>query len=347
MIKNIEYHLKFWKTFSSAKPNFVKMIELAKKNITSSKKLNAISNHYRDFNKIAFSEPLLMISIYCYFFKDEVLLAESLLKEYFQAEQKAKQRQERNDVDTTLKFTSEAIHLIISPEQNKVGEILDCSGKVNAVLGYPKELLIGKSINILFPQFSSSVLKPSSWNKLLNKTEPISIVLKDGYLRVGIFHISLNYIQSYELCYNLVLECVEHDTRVVILEKNGAILNYSENFAKDLGFKGPSELFNIKDICSDYLERSTAALKSHEDEVELLFFPYWSQERLKPMIYRAKIKKLDAGSTGEIFQLNPCGENRAKLRSPTKRFFYGLGLKSRGLIVLLPNFISGIGISQT
>jgi len=306
MIKNIEYHLKFWKTFSSAKPNFVKMIELAKKNLGSSKKLNWILHHYKDFSKIAFSEPLLIISIYCYFFKDEVLLAENLLKEYFQTEQKARQRQEKNDADS-LKFTSEAIHLIISPEQNKVGEILDCSGRVSAVLGYPKELLIGKSINILFPHLNNSLLKPSSWNNFLNKTNSVSILVQDGYLRSGIFHISLNYIQGYELCYNFVLECVENDTRVVIIEKNGGgILNYSENLAKDLGFKGPQDQFNMKDICPDFLKRSSA-LKSHDDheeeEAELSFFPFWSQEGISPIVYKAKLKKLDMGNASEIFEI--------------------------------------------
>jgi len=272
MIQGINSHIEFWKTFTSSKPNLLQMIRLAQKNVISSKKLRVIASQCRDFKKMLFSEPLLTCSLYCYFFQDQSLLAGNLLKEYFQTEHQITDlyNKSENTVQNP-RFTSDALYLIVSSQLSKLGEILDCSGKINAILGYPKEILIGKSINVLVPPLYSKspdyFLKTSDENTL-NKTRTISISDQEGYIRTAIINISLAYLQDYELCYNIILEPVKDDTRLVIIESNGAISGCSENFTKDLDFQkyhkeDDKDKFNIKEICPNFLNIISKKSQKH------------------------------------------------------------------------------------
>ena len=97
IIHNIDFHINFWKVFSSPKPKLLKMIEFAQESLLLSRKLNKfILEQCKNFKQVLFSEPLLTCSLYYYFFQDDTLLAGNLLKDFFHTEQKTQELDKHN-----------------------------------------------------------------------------------------------------------------------------------------------------------------------------------------------------------------------------------------------------------
>ena len=259
-ITSTSLHIEFWKHFQLPKPSLLQLLNLAQKSKQRSQKLKYVTQAAKLFAQHNFPEPLLVCGLYFHFFQYEMATAQSLIRDFFQLEQKNKDTNHHHHFgfktfNNQHRFTSEAIYFIISPAQNSLGKILDCSGRVNSVLGIPRDLLVGQSVNTLIPptfaKYHDNFLKgqhQSSSPSILDKTREVTILMKDGYIASAYLHVTLTHVRNHELCYYSLLEPLKNDIRIVMIANNGLMSSYSRNFAEDLGVIDYSDKDSLNDL---------------------------------------------------------------------------------------------------
>jgi len=116
-----------------------------------------------------------------------------------------------------------------------------------------KKTLLGHSLSRILPKGYGQWLyeylqhfSVSSSVEASDKLVTIPLIVKEKYVELFNFHITVTYLSNHGLCFYGLFEKIEQENRLLLLKTNGEVLHYSENMEKDMT---GLQLKDIKNIC--------------------------------------------------------------------------------------------------
>ena len=152
-----------------------------------------------------------------------------------------------------------AAYFIVSGSPGSLGIILGCSNNVYDTIGFYKEKVINQSANVVMPKFFADkhnhfikTMQLASGSEVIHKPRNIEIQHKDGYLVSCAVDITVKFLQKHGLCYYVLVTPIIDEQRIVHLQPDGEILDYSRNFAEEIGLPVNDKTYlNICSLCPE------------------------------------------------------------------------------------------------
>ena len=262
ILRQLESQINFWKDFQARESELGHLVFLASEAHQNAKRISRYWQDYNIFVEAGYLKPLLIYGFYCALVRDKFEDGLKILRGFFHFESKAKQTKiEEGQTFQNEAFVFASLYFIVSGAQKEFGKVLDCSEEVLNVIGVHKDMLVGKNIGTIMPPFygqkHDNLIRASYTKnefKALDQSRKRQVRDQKGYLVPCHVYITLKFLPEFGLCYYGLLKTVKDKKRTILIDEQGAIINFSENFAQDMNIKETAGIFDINTFCSDLEE---------------------------------------------------------------------------------------------
>ena len=251
----LRLQIDFWHHFQAVEPDYYSIIRIAKKAYSKAKKAKQHWKYREYFIQSQFIKPLLFYGFYLSFAQHDLASGDQLIQEYNSLLTKIASKK-------GVSSNHNAAYFIVSGSPGSLGIILDCSNNIHETIGYYKEKVMKQSANAVMPTFfvdkHNDLIKAvqhTSGSEVIHKPRDIEIVHKDGYLISCAVNLTIKFLQKHGLCYYVLVTPITDDQRIVHLRPDGRVLNYSKNFAEEMGLDSNDETYlSIFSLCPEIEE---------------------------------------------------------------------------------------------
>ena len=265
--QEVDLIASFWKEFQSPTSELNILIKRAKQ---INRKREFIRRYWRSHEYLFesdYAQPIFTFGLYLEFVADDSRNGANLINKFDQIQEKLL-AQTNIEVcqGVTKKYTnlSNCLYMAVSGSSGQLGTILDCSKNSKQILSLENSSLKGRSVNSLMP-----IVFGKRHDKLMREMEEgtrpnvlgcvrnIEILSKRGYLEPFRLCVSIYLPEKHGIVYAVLMEPVTDDKRIIIINEDGDLLNFSKNFAQDMNIdtdKSKAKTINILSICPEYEE---------------------------------------------------------------------------------------------
>ncbi len=237
MVEQLKVQSQLWKAFQSNDSNYLQLLTQARFIHSKSRLISLLLSEYKNFDSTGFIKALLISGLYRSFVQYDTAIGQKMINDYCALEARKIQAENFSNHKNDMMINS--FHLIISTLPKKLGVIVDCSGKAKEIFGLSKDILMGQNLTALMPSVYSNYFNNEIFNNLARSSgeeiKEVAFYTKRGYLFPMKVHISLSYLQEFGLSYYALLKPIEDHRRVLLVNSRGEILDFSKDFAKDMG----------------------------------------------------------------------------------------------------------------
>ena len=256
--KNTQIFNTFWEAYKANKPNIKKLLDLNKQANINAEQVNKLWEALnRDFSYICYKDYI-VYGLFLRLIRNAPYTSDKTLLKYFAMVEQRLNAHTNQAENQDLFFDEEKIVVIVSLSPETFGSISYVSQSVENI-GYITKDLLGKNFGLLMSPFfgrrSQKYLQGqilAGMASLLDKSFPVFIRLKSGYVRSATLHIApYPYLDQGFYCLG-VIELTKEKEECLFLLPDGRIEAVSKDIGDDLSIDPLRTLSCLVDnICLD------------------------------------------------------------------------------------------------